>query len=152
MSRERKSKSSYTVGYGKPPVATQFKKGQSGNPKGRPPKRQENSGLRRSLVNERIPVSINGKQIKVSRLEACFRRTIDDAIRGIPSARKLLMTLLEQSARSGPLTVSSTVTLVRAYQQRNGMIIEEADGQEEKKQPETRPPVRVKPPRSSWSG
>lgn len=26
----------YDVGYGKPPVATRFKQGQSGNPKGRP--------------------------------------------------------------------------------------------------------------------
>ena len=34
MSRDKKG--DYTVGYGKPPTATRFKKGQSGNPKGRP--------------------------------------------------------------------------------------------------------------------
>ena len=30
------SMSGYKVGYGKPPKATQFKKGKSGNPRGRP--------------------------------------------------------------------------------------------------------------------
>ena len=33
----------YEVGYGKPPKATRFKKGQSGNPKGRP-RRQKTLG------------------------------------------------------------------------------------------------------------
>lgn len=33
MSDEKKD---YEVGYGKPPKRTRFKKGQSGNPKGRP--------------------------------------------------------------------------------------------------------------------
>lgn len=32
----RKSDDEYEVGYGKPPQRTQFKKGQTGNPKGRP--------------------------------------------------------------------------------------------------------------------
>jgi hypothetical protein len=35
--REKRS-NSYEVGYGKPPKDTQFKKGSSGNPKGRPRK------------------------------------------------------------------------------------------------------------------
>jgi hypothetical protein len=37
MSEENMS-DSYEVGYGKPPKDTQFKKGSSGNPKGRPKK------------------------------------------------------------------------------------------------------------------
>ena len=34
--QRRAEPGSYEVGYGKPPKHTQFKKGQSGNPKGRP--------------------------------------------------------------------------------------------------------------------
>ena len=34
--RDRPKKESYEVGYRKPPVGTRFKKGQSGNPAGRP--------------------------------------------------------------------------------------------------------------------
>jgi hypothetical protein len=33
--------STYDVGYGKPPADTSFKPGQSGNPKGRPKRREE---------------------------------------------------------------------------------------------------------------
>lgn len=35
-SMARKDQASYEVGYGKPPSDKQFKKGQSGNPMGRP--------------------------------------------------------------------------------------------------------------------
>ena len=36
--REKNTSDSYEVGYGKPPKSTQFEKGVSGNPKGRPKK------------------------------------------------------------------------------------------------------------------
>ena len=41
MTDERKKSGDYLVGYGKPPAATKFKKGQSGNPSGRPRRQRE---------------------------------------------------------------------------------------------------------------
>jgi hypothetical protein len=42
----------YDVGYAKPPKATQFKKGTSGNPKGRPRKSQSHQAIASRVLNE----------------------------------------------------------------------------------------------------
>ena len=39
---------SYTTGYGRPPTSTQFQRGRSGNPKGRPKKRRANKDFDRA--------------------------------------------------------------------------------------------------------
>lgn len=54
-------KKDYEVGYGKPPKATQFKKGQSGNSKGRPRKSENVRTLLRETLNQRVQVRVNGK-------------------------------------------------------------------------------------------
>lgn len=76
------------VGYGKPPKKNQFKKGQSGNPHGRPKKK-----LSMKEMKERIwfsEVTTNQGE-KITKVEAFYTSLVNDAIKGKPSARNLLM-------------------------------------------------------------
>lgn len=86
------SERDYRIGKGKPPVATRFKAGQSGNPKGRPPKRKTAtpaSPMPRSLrdtvlkVGRRvIKVRDNGDEAEMSAVEAILQRESVSAMTG----------------------------------------------------------------------
>ena len=51
----------YEVGYKKPPKATQFKKGQSGNSRGRPPRAKDNAELFNKILDEKVSITDNGR-------------------------------------------------------------------------------------------
>ncbi|UPK33587.1 DUF5681 domain-containing protein [Bradyrhizobium sp. 186] len=50
----------YNVGYGKPPKTTQFRKGQSGNPRGRKRSEENLVMVFKRLASRLVKVSING--------------------------------------------------------------------------------------------
>jgi hypothetical protein len=75
----------YEVGYKKPPVATRFKKGQSGNPGGKPKKivPELNPGkILQSIDNEEMIVKIEGKGKRMLKAEIYFRQLFSKAIKG----------------------------------------------------------------------
>ena len=67
----------YQVGYKKPPLKTQFAKGQSGNPRGRP-KRSDSVSIKELLNGEQR--GKNGEVI--SRREALVVKLLKDALNG----------------------------------------------------------------------
>ncbi len=72
----------YEVGYGRPPKSGQFKKGKSGNPKGRP---KGAKGVRASLKREletKITVREGGRQLRISKAEAMARQFTNSALKG----------------------------------------------------------------------
>jgi hypothetical protein len=82
--------SMYEVGYGKPPKKTQFKKGASGNPKGRPKGAQNPNELASKLLWKKVTITQNGKPIKVSFIEALMSKIQAMAASGDHKAIKLV--------------------------------------------------------------
>jgi len=58
------------VGYGEPPKHTQFKPGESGNPKGRPKGRKNLKTEVLEKLNSTVTVNKNGRLIKISTVRA----------------------------------------------------------------------------------
>jgi hypothetical protein len=86
----------YTVGRGKPPRANQFKKGVSGNPKGRPKGSLNVSTDLTHELSELVTVRENGQTRRVSKKTAMIKALIAKAMGGDVRA---VSTTLELAAR-----------------------------------------------------
>jgi hypothetical protein len=97
-----KSNESYEVGYKKPPKATRFPKGKSGNPSGRPRKARlpvDPGLLLNTIDNEEIRVKIDGKWKRMTAAEAQFRQLFAKGIKGdLATARLLAKMAFDYSA------------------------------------------------------
>jgi Family of unknown function (DUF5681) len=81
------------VGYGRPPVHSRFKPGQSGNPRGRPKGTLNfTTDLKRIL---QAPVTLNDgrKTRRVTTQEAALLRLAEKALKGDPRALEKLVSL-----------------------------------------------------------
>jgi hypothetical protein len=97
MRRPKRSKPlSYSVGYRRPPKATQFSKGTSGNPRGRPKGSRTVGALLQDILQQKIAVTENGKTRRLPALEVILRRLANDAMRSEPRALKLLLALYDR--------------------------------------------------------
>jgi Family of unknown function (DUF5681) len=98
---ERRPGDPYEVGFGKPPKRTQFKKGRSGNPNGRPRKKPDLYGELTKVLHENITITVDGQREKVTVQQALLRRLRDEALRGEIWAGKLLQKVVAALPESG---------------------------------------------------
>jgi hypothetical protein len=70
------------VGYRKPPKHSQFKKGQSGNPKGRPKGSKDFVTTFMRVANERIRITQNGRTRTITKFEATMIQLTNKAASG----------------------------------------------------------------------
>ena len=84
------------VGYGVPPVRSQFKPGQSGNRKGRPKGRKNFLTEFQEELFERVSISENGNSMKVTKQRALIKALFNRASKGEPKAWDALFKLLQQ--------------------------------------------------------
>lgn len=79
------------TGYKIPPTHSQFKPGQSGNPKGRPRGRRNTYSVLDDLLNQKIPVTQDGKQTKIDKKTAILLQTVNHSVRGDQRAIQTLL-------------------------------------------------------------
>lgn len=89
---------SYEIGYRRPPESGRFKKGKSGNPKGRPKGSTNFLTILEKELNQSIVVNENGKKKTITRMQAMVKRIVAGALQG---DLKALMTLFEILRRTG---------------------------------------------------
>lgn len=124
----------YVVGYGRPPEATRFKKGRSGNPRGRP---KGAKGIRASLERElgtKIMVREGGRDRSLSKAEVVAKRAVEKAMKGDTAAIKLLTALdlgvpaeveVAKITAQAPLSAEDEAILQDYFTRKAGSVVSE---------------------------
>ena len=84
-----------------PPVEKRWKKGTSGNPRGRPKGTRPVGTVLQEILSQRISVTENGRTRKIPALEVMLRRLANDAMRNDPTALKTVLMLVDRYSGSG---------------------------------------------------
>ena len=96
---ETDAETSYDVGYKKPPKHGQFKKGQSGNPKGRPKGARSFGAYLDDYLEQKVEVRDGNKVHEMRLLEVAARTLAKKAVSGnLPALMQLLKILGECGA------------------------------------------------------
>ena len=87
----------YEVGFARPPKATRFKKGQSGNPKGRPKASEVVNvhGALQKVLARRIRTTVAGEVRRVTIRQALLLKLRDLATAGDPAMQKRFLRVIE---------------------------------------------------------
>ena len=94
MADDASEHDAYDVGYKKPPLATRFQKGVSGNPRGRPKGARNLSTVVAAALNEKVLVTENGRKRRISKFEAAVKQLVNRAAGGEARATQLLLGLI----------------------------------------------------------
>jgi hypothetical protein len=84
----------YEVGYGRPPKHAQFRKGRSGNPKGRPKGAKNVMTILHEALSEKASVRQGDKARKLSKVEIMIRQLVNKAATGDLKAVQTIMNLM----------------------------------------------------------
>ncbi len=104
MQRTRKQHSDRTansVGRGHPPKQTQFKKGESGNPKGRPRGSKNLKTYLLEAARDKVSATIAGKTRKISKIQATAMQLATKAASGDQKAINKFLDCMDEIERRG---------------------------------------------------
>src|SRR5712691_9390684 len=86
-----------SVGYGKPPKDSRFKKGASGNPKGRPKGSRNVAAVFAKTLREKVVINEHGQRKTITKLEAAIKQFVNKAAGGDLRALQLLVNLSREA-------------------------------------------------------
>jgi hypothetical protein len=95
--------SDYEVGCGKPPPYTRFKKGQSGNPFGRPSHHPKLATVFDEILEEKVTIIENGRRRQITKREAILRQYLNRALQGDNKATQILTRLMSRGGAESEL-------------------------------------------------
>jgi len=93
------TKRDYQVGYGKPPLHSRFKKGQSGNPRGRPLFPKSLAADLLDAMNQRVVVAENGRRRRMTKRQAMIAQLVNKSATADLRATKMLLDMLRDLER-----------------------------------------------------
>ena len=96
MTTKNKPTGDYEVGYGKPPNHTKFKKGHSGNPRGKPKGKKSLKTILTEELLSQATISLNGKSVTGTRQRLMLQTLTARAAVGDIAAQRLLLPLILQ--------------------------------------------------------
>jgi len=85
------------VGYCSPPQHSRFRKGQSGNPNGRPKGALNMATVLERTLREKVVINENGRPRTFTKIEAAVKQLIDKATSGELKALQLLSALVRSA-------------------------------------------------------
>jgi Family of unknown function (DUF5681) len=89
----------YEVGYCRPPLASRFRPGQSGNPRGRPKGVRNLRTVMAAALAEMVEIKENDRSRRISMLEAAMKQLVTRAAKGEDRAMRLLFDLADAHDR-----------------------------------------------------
>src|SRR4051794_1186518 len=99
------------VGFGQPPKATRFKKGQSGNPRGRPRNRRRDIPYD-MLLGQMVTVREDGRERRVTAAEAFILQLTKKGLEGDSASARASLTAIE-NARASRKANGTDQTIIR---------------------------------------
>lgn len=103
--QDPKPRPGYEVGYGRPPRETQFKSGQSGNPKGRKRKPKSVQTQMQAVLSKKVPITEGGKTRRLPIQEVILRNLANKAAKGDLKAAAFVFNLLSSSEHADTDTI-----------------------------------------------
>jgi len=141
------------VGYGRPPVHTRFKKGQSGNPKGRRKGQRNIHTVVDEALRQRITIREGDRIRSLTKLDGVIVTMVNGALKGDAKALASLITILRALGMTGEPPAATNhesftaddESLIADFLQRRGSEIQQPTEIENQRWPTTASDGSAKP-------
>lgn len=134
------------VGYGRPPSHSRFKKGHSGNPKGRPRGATSFKSDLAAELRQKLTLTENGKELRISKQQALVKTLTAAAIKKDIRAVNALLAFMRLFGVGGEEATSEAVD-VDDLELLEGYVAQQRHKQKREASPGTRPKSTPKQPK-----